>query len=75
MKYIAEFIDTIQSVDSEKLLEEISTQAIKYNRVIKVLLQVKIAEEETKSGLELHEAKELFQRYLQGDFAMLKLQV
>lgn len=73
VKYIAEFIDTIQSVDSEKLLEEISTQAIKYNRVIKVLLQVKIAEEETKSGLELHEAKELFQRYLQGDFCNVEI--
>lgn len=73
VKYIAEFIDTIQSVDSEKLLEEINTQAIKYNRTIKVLLQVKIAEEETKSGLELHEAKELFQRYLHGEFSNVEI--
>ena len=48
VKYIAPFIDTIQSVDSEKLLLEINKEAAKNNRIIKVLLQVKIAEEETK---------------------------
>ena len=63
VKYIAEFIDTIQSVDSEKLLEEIDKQAAKFQRKIKILLQVKIAEEETKFGLEIHEAKEIFQNY------------
>lgn len=68
VKYIASFIDTIQSVDSEKLLEEIDKQAEKNNRKIKVLLQVKIAEEETKFGLEIHEAKEIFHEYLNGKF-------
>ncbi len=57
VKYIAEFIDTIQSVDSEKLLNEINKEAAKHNRKIKVLLQVKIAEEESKFGLEISEAK------------------
>ena len=73
VKYIAEFIDTIQSVDSEKLLEEIDKQAAKHNRKIKVLLQVKIAEEETKFGLEIHEAKELFQDYLNGKFPNVEI--
>ena len=73
VKYIAPFIDTIQSVDSEKLLEEIEQQALKNNRKIKVLLQVKIAEEETKFGLEIHETKEIFQDYLQGKFPNVEI--
>lgn len=73
VKYIAEFIDTIQSVDSEKLLEEIDKQAAKHHRKIKVLLQVKIAEEETKFGLEIHEAKEIFQDYLNGKFPNVEI--
>ncbi|MGA9213257.1 YggS family pyridoxal phosphate-dependent enzyme [Kaistella sp.] len=68
VKYIAPFIDTIQSVDSEKLLVEIDKQAGKNQRKIKVLLQVKIADEDTKYGLEINEAKELFLDYLNGKF-------
>ncbi|MBS1549238.1 MAG: YggS family pyridoxal phosphate-dependent enzyme [Bacteroidetes bacterium] len=68
VKYIAGFIDTIQSVDSEKLLEEINKQAEKHNRKIKVLLQVKIATEDTKYGLEISETKELFLKFIQGCF-------
>lgn len=64
VKYIAPFIDTIQSVDSEKLLQEISKEAVKNNRTIKVLLQIKIAEEETKYGLEIQEAKNIFSKYI-----------
>lgn len=68
VKYIAPFIDTIQSVDSEKLLAEISKEAGKNGRTIKVLLQVKIAAEESKFGFEISEAKALFQKYLDGGF-------
>ncbi|MXS72908.1 YggS family pyridoxal phosphate-dependent enzyme [Flavobacteriaceae bacterium W22] len=68
VKYIAEFIDTIQSVDSEKLLNEINKEAAKHNRKIKVLLQVKIAEEESKFGLEISEAKILFEKFTIGEF-------
>lgn len=50
VKYIAPFIALIHSVDSFKLLEEIDKQAERYNRVISCLLQVHIAEEETKFG-------------------------
>ena len=50
VKYIAPFIHLIQSVDSEKLLKEIDKQAAKNNRKINVLLQVHIAEEQTKFG-------------------------
>lgn len=68
VKYIAPFIDTIQSVDSEKLLAEINKEAGKNGRIIKVLLQVKIAAEDTKFGLEISEAKELFQQYIDGKY-------
>jgi PLP dependent protein len=52
VKYIAPFVYLIQSVDSEKLLKEIDKQAAKKNRTINVLLQVHIAEEETKFGFD-----------------------
>ena len=73
VKYIAPFIDTIQSVDSEKLLLEISKEAIKNNRSIKVLLQVKIAEEDTKYGLEISEAKEIFSNYLDQKYPNIEI--
>lgn len=73
VKYIADFVDTIQSVDSEKLLSEINKHAGKHQRIIKVLLQVKIAEEDTKSGMEISETKELFLKWLQGSFPNVKI--
>ncbi len=73
VKYIAGFIDTIQSVDSEKLIREINKEAGKNNRTINVLLQVKIAEEESKFGLEIGEARDLFEQYLNGAFQNIKI--
>lgn len=73
VKYIAPFIDTIQSVDSEKLLLVINKEAAKNNRKIKVLLQVKIAEEETKYGLEIAEAKEIFSNYLEHKYPNIEI--
>jgi pyridoxal phosphate enzyme (YggS family) len=60
VKYIAPFIHLIHGVDSGKLLEEINKQAIKNNRVIDCLLQVYIAGEETKFGLDESELADLF---------------
>ena len=68
VKYIAPFVDTIQSVDSEKILLEINKQAGRNQRNINIFLQVKIAEEDTKYGLEIHETKELYLDYLNGKF-------
>lgn len=73
VKYIAPFIDTIQSVDSEKLLIEINKESAKNNRKIKILLQVKIAEEETKYGLEIAEAKEIFSNYLEHQYPNIEI--
>lgn len=52
VKFIAPFVHMIHGVDSLKLLQEINKQAIKNNRVIDCLLQIHIAEEETKFGLD-----------------------
>lgn len=61
VKYIAPFIACIHSVDTFKLLEEINRQAAKHNRVIPCLLQIYIAKEETKFGLEPQEALQILQ--------------
>ncbi|MBD3749130.1 MAG: YggS family pyridoxal phosphate-dependent enzyme [Sphingobacteriales bacterium] len=61
VKYIAPFISLIHSVDSLKLLAEINKQAAKNNRIIDCLLQIYIADEETKYGLGFDEAIELLE--------------
>lgn len=73
VKHIAEFIHLIESVDSEKLLQEIDRQAQKHNRTINVLLQVRIATEETKFGLEISETRELFSKWTQGLYPNVKI--
>jgi PLP dependent protein len=60
VKYIAPFIHLIHSVDSLKLLEEVNKQAERYGRIINVLLQIFIADEETKFGFDPYEAEQLF---------------
>jgi len=59
VKYIASFVSLIHSVDSLKLLQEINKQATKNNRVIACLLQIYIAEEDTKSGMTEEECLEI----------------
>lgn len=59
VKFMAEYVSLIHGVDSLKLLEEINKQAIKQNRVIDCLLQMHIAEEETKFGLNEQELLDL----------------
>jgi pyridoxal phosphate enzyme (YggS family) len=55
VKYIVPFVHLIHGVDSFKLLQEINKQALKNNRVIDCLLQVHIAKEETKFGMDAPE--------------------
>ena len=59
VKYIAPYISLIHAVDSPKLLQEINRQALKCGRVIPCLLQLHVAQEETKFGLTPQECKEL----------------
>ena len=59
VKYMAEFVSLIHGVDSPRLLKEINKQAKKHDRVIPCLLQIHIAEEDTKFGLDKAELHEL----------------
>lgn len=60
VKYMAPFVQLVHGVDSLKLLQEVNKQAAKNNRVIACLLQIHIAEEETKFGLDQEELASIF---------------
>lgn len=64
VRYIAPFVDLIHGVDSERLLKEINKQALKANRTIRCLLQVHIAQEESKFGLDENELMSLVEKHL-----------
>ena len=59
VKFMAEYVHLIHGVDSLKLLEEINKQALKHNRIIDCLLQVHIAQEDTKFGFDENELLKL----------------
>lgn len=59
VKYIVPYVSMIEAVDSLKLLKEINRQAERFGRVVKVLLELHIAEETTKYGLTLDACREL----------------
>ena len=59
VKYMAHFVDLIHGVDSFKTLIEINKQALKKNRIINCLLQLKIAKEETKFGMSFNDVEQL----------------
>lgn len=63
VKYVAPFVDLIHAVDSLKLLKEIQKQAVKNDRTINVLLQIHIAQEDTKFGLDKNELIEILEFY------------
>ncbi|CAM3322643.1 YggS family pyridoxal phosphate-dependent enzyme [Empedobacter stercoris] len=65
VKYMAPFVHLIHGVDSLKLLKEINKQAEKNNRIIDVLLQQFIADEETKFGLDVEETRQIMQEEIQ----------
>ncbi|MEO1030674.1 MAG: YggS family pyridoxal phosphate-dependent enzyme [Bacteroidota bacterium] len=69
VKYMAEFVSLIHGVDSFKLLKEINKQAMKYDRIIDCLLQIKIAKEDSKFGMSAEEATTLL---LSEEFLELK---
>lgn len=72
VKYIAPFVHLIHSVDSESLLKEINKQALKQERTILCLLQISIADEETKFGMEQEEAEKILATY-QEKFPSVKI--
>ena len=73
VKYMASFVHLIHGVDSFKLLKEINKQAKKQNRVIDCLLQVRIAQEETKFGMLCNEINTLFESNELSDFQNIRI--
>ena len=73
VKYIIPFISLIHSVDSIKLLEEINKQGAKISRVVPCLLQVHIAEEDTKFGFSEHEITDFLLGSHAGDFKNIQV--
>lgn len=61
IKYIAPFVTLIHSIDSASLLDAVNKEAAKNNRVIDCLLQFHIAQEDTKFGLDMEEAKNMIE--------------
>ena len=73
VKYITPFVHLIHGVDSIKLLQEINKQGAKNNRVIDVLLQIHIAEEETKFGLNEAELNEVMSEIAQSKLDSVRI--
>lgn len=73
VKYIAPFVSMIHSVDSENLLTAIDSQAAKSNRIIDCLLQVYIATEETKFGVDESELQKIIENYLAHNYSHIRL--
>jgi len=73
VKYIAPFISMIQSVDTLKLMQEINRQAEKNNRIIRILLEVHIAEEESKHGFSPDECYAIFSEGLPAFYPNIQI--
>jgi len=74
VKYIAPFVHLIHSVDSLSLLKTIQKEALKNERILNILLQIKIATEETKFGLTQEECIVIVDLINQGEFPNIHLQ-
>lgn len=73
VKYMAQFVSLVHGVESLKLLQEIDKQAKKHDRIIDCLLQVFIAEEETKFGLDENELFELVSYIKEGHLKNIRI--
>lgn len=73
IKYMAHYVSLIHGIDSLKSLKEINKQAKKHNRVISCLLQVKIADEDTKFGLSFSETESILDSDLLKELENIKI--
>ncbi len=73
VKYIAPFVAMIHSIDSPRLLKEVNKQALKSDRIIDCLLQMHIAEEETKYGMELAEVETFLSSAVFANFQNVRI--
>ncbi len=72
VKYIAPFVAMIHSIDSQKLLATVQKEALKNNRTIDVLMQVHIAQEETKQGWDIDELSNFMQNIPLADYPNIR---
>lgn len=73
VKYMASFVRLIHGVDNLKLLKEINKQAKKHNRVIDCLLQIKIAEEDSKFGMSFQDASDIMASKVFSELKNIKI--
>jgi pyridoxal phosphate enzyme (YggS family) len=73
VKYMAPYVVLIHAVDSLKLLKEVEKEAKKNNRTINCLLQIKIAEEDTKFGISAAEAREILESKAYAEYNNVKV--
>lgn len=73
VRRVMPYVHTIQSVDSEKLLETISQEAVKAGKTMEVYLQIKIAKEETKYGLTFQETQKLLAHGKSGHYPSVNI--
>lgn len=73
VKYMASFVSLVHGVDSFKLLQEINKQALKHNRVIRCLIQIKIASEDSKFGIIPEEAKDILESQAFSELKNIKV--
>ena len=73
VKYILPFIHLIHGVDSEKLLKEISKQAVKLNKKVDCLLQIDISNEETKFGMDSADLTNIMESYRMGKYPAVEI--
>ncbi len=71
VKYIADKVDCIQSLDSEKLAREIEKQCAKVGRIMNVLIEINSGSEESKSGVEPDEVRDFAHRIVNGEYPHL----
>ena len=74
VKYMAHFVHLIHGVDSFKTLQEINKQALKHNRIINCLLQLKIAVEDTKFGMSFTDVEEILTSEAFKNLANIRIQ-
>lgn len=73
VKQVLPFVHTIQSIDSEKLLEIINNEAVEIGSSPQIYLQVKIAKEESKFGLTFSEAKKILEQANSGQYPAINI--
>ncbi len=73
IKYIAPFVELIHSIDEIKLLDEVQKQAAANDRIIQCLIQIKIGEESTKTGLNKDNYQDFFQHFENNNYPNIQL--